>query len=196
MKPVVLASSNPNKLSEISAILDSVELSLRPQSDFGLRTPPEDGCSFSENAMIKARYVCEQTGLAAIAEDSGLEVDALNGEPGVRSARYAGENSSDADNIRLLLERIRTIPENRLAARFRCVAVRVRPDGPPAITEAAWEGRLVKSPRGANGFGYDPVFFVPGHGCTAAELTPTTKNAISHRGRAFTQLRALLTGTM
>ena len=194
MKPVVLASSNPNKLAEISAIFGGDGIELRAQRDFGLQTPPETGAGFSENAMIKARYARERTGLAVIAEDSGLEVDALGGEPGVRSARYAGEHASDADNLRLLLERIAAFPEHRLSARFRCAAVYAAPGAAPAIAEGVWEGRLVKSPRGRGGFGYDPVFFIAEYGRTAAELPRATKNRISHRARAFAQLRAAVFG--
>ncbi len=194
MKSIVLASSNPGKLREIAMLLDGCGLALRPQSDFGLHTPPEDGAGFPDNAMIKARYACARTGLATVAEDSGLEVDALGGEPGVRSARYAGEGADAAANLRLLLERVRAFPEKRLTARFRCAAVYIEPGGAPVVTEAAWEGRLVKSPQGGGGFGYDPVFFVADHGCTAAELSPETKNRISHRARAFVQLRPVLSG--
>ena len=162
-------------------------------------TPAEDAEDFSGNAVIKARHACRKTGLAAIAEDSGLEVDSLDGKPGVRSARYAGEDASDADNLALLLERIGSIPEDRLAARFRCAVAYMEPGGCKAgsrllITEAAWEGCLVKSPKGKGGFGYDPVFFVAEYGCTAAELSPETKNRISHRAQAFGKLRDRLAG--
>ena len=191
----VLASSNHGKLGEIAAILDGCGLTLCPQSDFGLSTPPETGGTFCENALIKARYVCEQTGLAALADDSGLEVDVLGGAPGVHSARYAGDNAVAGDNLKLLVENIAQIEESRLSARFFCAAVHLEPGGQPLIAEAVWEGRLVKSPRGKGGFGYDPVFFVDEYGCTAAELTPEIKNRISHRARAFAWLRELLTAT-
>lgn len=206
MKSAVLASSNPHKLVEIAALLGRpgrpgfaglAGFALRPQSDFGLQTPPETGADFAENALLKAGYVCERTGLAALADDSGLEVEALGGEPGVYSARYAGPGASDADNLNKLLERITPFPEDRLAARFRCAAAYVEPGiesgnaadtGEPIVVEAVWRGRLVKSPRGDGGFGYDPVFFVEEYGCTAAELALETKNRISHRAQAFRRL--------
>ena len=189
---LVVASSNPHKLVEISAVFDVPGFALRPQSDFGLRTPPEDGGDFVENAKIKARYACERTGLAAIAEDSGLEVDVLEGRPGIRSARYAGENASDAANLKLLLEHIWSFRETQLTARFRCAAIYAEPEARSLWFEATWEGRLLKSPRGSNGFGYDPIFFVAEYGCTAADLSPATKNRISHRARAFAGLRKML----
>ena len=198
MNPIVVASSNRNKLDEIEAILGEYMPRLRSQGEFGLKTPPENGNCFSENAVTKARHACNHTGLAAIGEDSGLEVDLLNGEPGVRSARYAGENASDSDNLELLLKRIRHLPAQRLTARFRCAVAYIEPNEPagsrPLIVEAAWEGRLLKSPRGKGGFGYDPVFFIPEHDCTAAELAPATKNEISHRARALLLLRDRLAG--
>ena len=142
--------------------------------------------------MIKARYACEQTKLAALADDSGLEVDVLDGEPGVYSARYAGQHASAADNLKLLIKRVQLFPEDQLDARFRCAAVYLEPGRQPLIVETAWEGRIVKSPQGKGGFGYDPVFFINEYGCTAAELTPETKNRISHRGQAFVRLREQL----
>ena len=198
MTAVVLASANPNKLREIFALFGEFGFRVLPQSDFGLETPPETGADFAANAVIKARYVCERTGFAAIADDSGLEVEVLNGEPGVRSARYAGENASDADNLDKLLDRIEPFAEDRLKACFRCAAAYATPsdgvNGRPVVVEAAWRGRLVKSPRGESGFGYDPVFFVEEYGCTAAELPFEIKNEISHRAQAFMRLRDVISG--
>ena len=193
MKSIVLASSNAHKLAEITAILGDCWFTLQPQSDFGLKTPPEGEGSFAENALIKARYACEHTGLVAISEDSGLEVDVLDGEPGIHSARYAGDDASDEDNLKLLLERIKQFPESKLDARFCCTVACIEPTAianrKAVVVSATWEGRLIKSPSGAGGFGYDPVFFVAEYGCTAAELGTEVKNKISHRAQAFTKLR-------
>ncbi len=198
MDSIVIASSNRRKLDEIAAILRGHIPHLRPQGEFGLRTPPETGNCFSENAIAKARHACNRTGLAAIGEDSGLEVDLLNGEPGIRSARYAGEHASDSDNLELLLKRIRHFPAQQLTARFRCAITYIdrntSADRQPLLVETTWEGRLLKSPRGKNGFGYDPIFFIPEYGCTAAELAPATKNETSHRALALFILRDRLVG--
>ena len=198
LNSVVVASSNRNKLNEIGAILGDHIPKLLSQEKFGLETPPENGNCFSENAIMKARHACDHTGLAAIGEDSGLEVDLLDGNPGVRSSRYAGEGASDSDNLGLLLKRIKHFPLHRLTARFRCTVAYIDPntvpENQPLIVEAAWEGRLLKSPRGKNGFGYDPIFFIPECGCTAAELAPAVKNEISHRARALRLLRDRLGG--
>lgn len=188
---MVLASSNPGKLRELQALLAPKGWQVEPQSNFGLVTPPEDGSSFVENALIKARYALAATGLPCIADDSGLAVDALGGRPGIHSARYAGEGCSDADNSRRLLEELHDVSEERRGARYHCALVLVRPDDPePVICEASWEGRIALVPRGSGGFGYDPLFIVAGDSRTAAEMPAAEKNRISHRARAFEALAA------
>ncbi len=189
---VVVASGNRGKLRELQAILRGLPFGLRPQSDFGLESPEETGSSFVENALLKARHVCRQTGFAAIADDSGLEVDALDGAPGIRSARYAGADADDARNLAKLLAELRAFPDAALSARFHCAAVwlRAADDPRPVVAEARWHGRITRQPRGDKGFGYDPVFYLPQHRCTAAQLPPAVKNEISHRARAFGELRA------
>ena len=188
---VVLASSNPGKLAEIRKILASTGLSIQPQQDLGVQDPAETGSTFVENAIIKARHASRETGLPALADDSGLCVDALNGEPGVRSARYAGENASDADNIAKLLQTLGALPIGQRTARFQCVIVLLRhaDDPMPVVCSGTWEGSIQAEATGANGFGYDPVFHVPGRACSAAELDSETKNRPSHRGRALAELK-------
>lgn len=190
---IVLASGNKGKLKEFNAMLaDSslANISVVPQSDFNLDTPEETGLTFVENSILKARYVAEQTGLPAIADDSGLEVDALSGEPGIYSARYAGEDASDQENLLKLLQNMQGIPDERRQCRFHCVIVYMRfaTDPTPIICHGVWEGRLLHEPAGENGFGYDPIFYVPEHGCSSAELSSEVKNQISHRGQALQAL--------
>lgn len=187
----VLATGNPGKLRELCELLEPLGIAIEPQSAFGIEPPPETGATFAENALLKARHAARLSGLPAIADDSGIEVDALGGRPGVCSARFAGEGASDEANLRKLLEALRGVPEARRTARYRCVLVFVRSasDFRPLIAEGTWEGRILSAPRGHGGFGYDPVFEVPGTGRTAAELEPAAKNVLSHRGQA---LRALL----
>ena len=189
---VVLASGNPGKLRELAQLLAPSGLAVLPQSAFGLETPPETGTTFRDNALLKARHVARLTGLAALADDSGIEVDVLQGRPGVYSARYAGEGASDEANLRKLLAELDGVPEEARAARYRCVMVLVRhPEDPnPLITEGTWEGRITRAPRGSGGFGYDPVFLPEGSTRTAAELEPQEKNALSHRGQALRALAA------
>lgn len=187
----VSATGNPDKLREIVAILeDDIELLPRPE---GLAEPDENAATLEGNARIKAVCVVEATGLPAIADDTGLEVDALDGEPGVRSARFAGENASYADNIALLLERLEGVAANARTARFKTIALTRWPDGKEIITEGVVEGNIATAPRGNNGFGYDPVF-IPAdrNGRTLAEMTTTQKNDISARGRAFRKLQKKL----
>lgn len=187
---VVLATRNRGKIAELSGLLAGFGLSVRGLSDFPqLSEVEETGESFLENALLKARSVCEALGLAAVADDSGLEVDALDGRPGVRSARYSGENATDEANNQKLLAELAGVPEDRRGGRFVCVMAAVRPGGRSITARGAWEGRIALAPRGTNGFGYDPVFLDPTLGRTAAELTREEKNARSHRGKA---LRALL----
>jgi len=190
-KTLVLASSNPGKVREINQMLAGLSLSVVPQSDFKVIDAEETGLTFIENALLKARNATRHTGLPAIADDSGIEVDYLSGAPGIYSARYAGKNASDEQNLRKLLDDLVGIPEAERTARFQCLMVYLRHefDPTPIICQGTWEGRILLEPRGANGFGYDPIFFVPTHNCSSAELPPEVKNKLSHRGQA---LRALV----
>ncbi len=181
---LVLATANPDKVSEIGAIVTGVELAPRPESVPEIH---ESGDSLEDNARLKAKVVMEATGQPALADDTGLEVTALGGEPGVRSARYAGEGASYADNVAKLLEVLRDSSDRR--ARFRTVAVALFPDGDEVMAEGVIEGEIAREPRGSGGFGYDPVFIpLGGEGLTFAEMTASAKNAMSHRGRAFRAL--------
>ncbi|OGI49538.1 MAG: non-canonical purine NTP pyrophosphatase, RdgB/HAM1 family [Candidatus Muproteobacteria bacterium RIFCSPHIGHO2_02_FULL_60_13] len=193
-KQIVLASSNPGKVREINQMLESLHLTVVPQSDFKVPEAEETGLTFVENALLKARNATRHTGLPAIADDSGIEVDYLNGAPGIYSARYAGKGASDAQNLRKLLTDLEGIPEAERTARFQCLMVYLRHefDPTPVICQGTWEGRILFEPRGANGFGYDPIFFVPTHKCSSAELPPEVKNKLSHRGQALRLLVAAL----
>ncbi len=186
----VLASGNKGKLLELKSILSASGLDVIPQSDFDLETPEETGLTFVENSILKARYVSEQTGLAAIADDSGIEVDALRGEPGIYSARYAGEDATDTENLQKLLLNMQDVDDENRRCRFHCVIVYLQhpTDPTPIICHGIWEGRLLREPIGENGFGYDPIFYVPEHNCASAELSPEQKNLISHRGKALREL--------
>ena len=188
MKKIVIASNNPGKLREIQRILEPLEFEAVPQGAFGVPECPEPHVTFVENCIAKARHASAHTGLPALADDSGICVDALNGAPGVYSARYAGEPKSDQRNNEKLIEALRGNPNRK--AHYYCVMVYVRyPDDPqPIIAEGAWHGEIIDEPRGAGGFGYDPYFLVPQFGKTGAELEADQKNLISHRGQA---LRAL-----
>ncbi|MCS4505299.1 dITP/XTP pyrophosphatase [wastewater metagenome] len=191
---LVLASNNPGKAREIEALLAPVGVRLVPQSFYYVPEAEETGLTFVENAIIKARNACAHTGRPAIADDSGLEVDGLDGAPGVRSARFAGEDADDAANNQRLLDELCDLPEAARRARFRCVVVCMRHAGDPTplICEGSWEGRILETPRGEAGFGYDPLFFVPELGATAAELEASAKNRHSHRARALAALRERL----
>jgi XTP/dITP diphosphohydrolase len=193
---IVLASNNKGKVREINQLLSGAGLEVVPQADFGIPDAEETGLSFVENAILKARNAAAHSGLPAIADDSGIEVDALNGAPGIYSARYAGVGAADADNLNKLLEALDDIPEQGRSARFQCLMVYMRhaEDPTPVICQGTWEGRILKEPRGENGFGYDPVFYVPTHDRSAAELDAETKNALSHRGQALGKLLAALAG--
>jgi len=190
----VLASGNRGKLAELQAMLASTNMELVSQSEFNIPEAVEDGSSFEENAIIKARHASRLTGLPAIADDSGLSVDALDGEPGIYSARYAGEGATDADNVKKLLAALETVPDHERTARFQCVIALVRngDDPEPELFRGTWEGSITREPAGENGFGYDPVFFVPERQRTAAELDAQTKNSLSHRARAIRLLQAWL----
>ena len=193
-KRIVLASSNPGKVREINQMLADLHLAVVPQSDFEVTEVEEAGLTFVENAILKARNAARFTQLAAIADDSGLEVDALHGAPGIYSARYAGKDAGDKANLMKLLEDIKNVPDEKRSARFQCVLVYLRHehDPTPIICQGTWEGRLLHAPVGDNGFGYDPIFFVPTHNCSSAQLPSETKNALSHRGQALRQLVATL----
>lgn len=190
-RPLVLASHNPGKLAELRELLDDTRWQLRGAGEFGLSEPDESASTFVENALIKARHAARETGLPALADDSGLVVDALGGAPGILSARYAGSGASDGDNIGKLLAAAEGLEGAARACRFVCVIVLLRhaADPMPIIAEGVWQGRLLRVPRGNGGFGYDPVFLDPASGRSAAELAPAQKHAISHRGQALAQLR-------
>jgi len=192
MKQIVLASNNPGKVREIGQMLADLDLEVLPQSAFKIEEVEETGLSFVENAILKARHAAANSGLPAIADDSGLEVDALNGAPGIYSARYAGAGATDTQNLQKLLADLEKVPQEQRTARFQCLLVYMRhaQDPTPRIYQGTWEGRIAFEPRGESGFGYDPVFFVPSHNCTSAELAPEVKNALSHRGQALRQLVA------
>ena len=194
IRRVVLATGNAGKLREIRALLAGCGFEVLPQSDVGVIPPPEEGATFVDNALTKARHAARVSGLPAIADDSGLEVDALGGRPGVLSARYAGEACCyDANNAKLLAE-LAGVPPQARGARFRCAMVFVRDadDPQPVVCEASWEGRVGAEPRGVGGFGYDPLFEVGGDTRTAAEMPAHEKNEVSHRGQALRALVAAL----
>ncbi len=191
MKKLVLASRNPGKLRELSALLDESDYRIIPQADFNVPEVAETGTTFVENAIIKARHAAQFSGLAALADDSGIVIDALNGEPGVHSARFSDSDASDESNNILLVEKLRSVPEAQRSARYQAVIVYMRnaADPSPIICEGSWEGIIVLEAKGSGGFGYDPYFYLPDYGCTSAELSADEKNRISHRGQA---LRLLL----
>ena len=190
----MLATENPGKLAELTALLAGLEVEVIAQGRLAVRPVPETGATFEENALLKARHAALTTGLPTVADDSGLEVDALAGAPGVHSARYAGPNGSDRDNNALLLAQLAGAPGPR-TARYRCVlAYLADAEAEPVLCHGSWEGAIATAPRGAGGFGYDPLFLVAGdtQGRTAAELSPSEKNRISHRAQALARLRAVL----
>jgi len=191
---LVLATGNAGKLRELRAILAPWQVEVLPQSDFTGSAAEETGHSFVENAILKARFAAAAAGLPAIADDSGLEVDALGGAPGIRSARYAGEGASDAANNARLLGELQEVPDAARTARYRCAVVYLPYPGDPApiVCEASWEGRIARAPRGSGGFGYDPLFVVAGTDRTAAEFEAGEKNGVSHRGKALRALVARL----
>lgn len=194
MQRIVLASGNPGKLRELHAMLEPLGMDVVSQSDFHIEGAEETGASFVENAILKARHAAERSGFPAIADDSGIMVDALGGAPGVYSARYAGENASDEENLARLLADLRDVPDAERGARFVCLAVFMASatDACPVICEGIWRGRITHEPRGEGGFGYDPIFFVEECGCTSAELAPDHKNRISHRALAMQALNERL----
>lgn len=191
MKKIVLASGNAGKIREIREIFSGLDVEIVAQSGLGIESPEESGETFTENALIKARYAAEQTGLATIADDSGIAVEALGGKPGVHSARYAGANAGDEDNLLRLLRELEGVPDEDRSAAFHCAAVLVFPGDTEAsiVVEEVWHGTILHSRRGAGGFGYDPVFLDPDSHKTGAEMSKAEKNAVSHRGKAFRKLR-------
>jgi XTP/dITP diphosphohydrolase len=194
MKKLVLATSNRGKIAEIQALLSDVGYSIVTQTELGVSDAIEDGHSFVENALIKARHASARTGLPAIADDSGLMIDALNGAPGLISAHYAGVHGDAKGNIKKVLAELQDVPRAQRSARFYSLIVMLKhaEDPQPIIAEGIWEGEILELPRGDKGFGYDPIFFVPEHQCSAAELPQEIKNKMSHRGKALLQLRELL----
>jgi XTP/dITP diphosphohydrolase len=194
VKRVVLASSNVGKLREMSALLAPLGLELVNQSSLGVHSPEETGTTFIENALIKARHAAHVTQLPAISDDSGLEVDALGGRPGVYSARFAGDSASDLDNLRKLLAELHDVHAEFRQARYHCVIVFVRADNDPepVIAHGKWEGQITVAPRGSGGFGYDPIFQPAGRHSTAAQLSAEEKNKVSHRAQALAALVAEL----
>jgi len=191
---VVLATSNPGKQREFATLLAPRGFELVLQSDLGIESVEETGNTFEDNALLKARHAAERSGLPALADDSGLEVDALGGRPGVWSARYAGAGATDEQNNARLIEELAGVPDEQRTARYRCVLALVRGprDTQPILAQGSWEGRIGQEPVGNGGFGYDPYFIPAGLNCTAAELSPARKNALSHRGAALRDLIARL----
>ncbi len=189
---IVIATGNKGKLKEINEVILPLGYTGVAQKTLNVPEPEETGLTFVENALIKARNAARITGRPALADDSGLEVDALNGQPGIYSSRYAGVNANDSDNVAKLIDALSDLPEKKRLARFQCVMVYLRhaEDPTPLICQGTWEGYIALEPEGDNGFGYDPVFFVPSEGCVAAELSSEQKNALSHRGQA---LKVLMT---
>lgn len=194
---LVVATGNPGKFNEIAALLEDLSVLPLPLDRVGpIEVPPEGGESFQENASRKAEAVARASGYLALADDSGLEVDALGGQPGVRSARFGGPEKSDADRNGLLLEMLQGIPPERRTARFRCVVAIAEPHGAVRLAEGICEGRIALAPRGSRGFGYDPIFEIPTLGKTFAELDPEVKNSLSHRARAMAAARLILEGIL
>ncbi len=191
---IVLASNNAGKVREFNHLLAEQQIQVMPQSELGVPEAEETGLTFVENAILKARNAAAHSGLPAIADDSGLEVDALRGAPGIYSARYGGPGAGDAGNNRKLLEALKDVPEAERTARFQCVLVYMRhaEDPTPLICQGTWEGRILFAPQGESGFGYDPLFWVAEEGGSAAELSAEVKNRLSHRGQALRKLLAAL----
>lgn len=193
---IVLASGNPGKVREINQLLAEQQIRVIPQSEFDTPEAEETGLTFVENAILKARNAARHSGLPAIADDSGIEVDALNGAPGIYSARYAGPACDDEANNQKLLQDLAGVTGAARSARFQCVLVYLRhaEDPTPLICQGTWKGQILETPQGENGFGYDPLFLVPEFGCSSAELSPEQKNTLSHRGQALRKLVAALGG--
>lgn len=188
--PVVLASNNLGKLQEFRDILGDLHISIIPQSDLDIAEIAEPGLTFVENAILKARHAAKHSGLPALADDSGLEVDILNGAPGIYSARYSGHHGNSAENCRKLFSDMIAATAEERTARFQCVLALLKHehDASPLICQGTWEGSILFEPRGESGFGYDPIFYVPSHNCSAAELPSAIKNQISHRAQAIAKM--------
>ena len=187
---LVIASNNKGKIAELTELLAPLGLTPIAQGELGVGEAEEPAVTFVENAILKARHAARETGLPALADDSGIAVDALGGLPGVRSARFAGEDATDSDNIDALLDALKDFPDGERGAQFHCVLVYLRhaDDPTPIICHGRWPGRILREPRGDGGFGYDPIFLAPEHNCSAAELSRAEKGRIGHRGRALAQL--------
>lgn len=190
MQKVVLATGNAGKVRELASLLRDFGLDIVAQTELGVESAEETGLTFIENAILKARHAAAITGMPAIADDSGLAVDALGGAPGIYSARYAGVDASDRQNLEKLLVALKDVPDGQRQAQFHCVLVYLRhaDDPTPLVFHGVWSGEITHAPAGEGGFGYDPIFYVPSEGKTAAELTREAKSAISHRGQALKQL--------
>ena len=194
MQKIVLATGNAGKIREIADIFAELDVEIIAQSDLGIASPEETGDTFVDNALLKARYAADHSGLPALADDSGIVVDALNGRPGVRSARYAGEDATDEQNLEKLLEELAGVPDSERGGGFHCAAVLAWPgdESDPVVVEEVWRGTILRARRGSGGFGYDPVFLDPGAQKTGAEMSCEEKNRVSHRGKAFRKLRDLV----
>lgn len=190
MQKVVLATGNPGKVNELADLLRDFGMDIVAQTSLGVESAEETGLTFIENAILKARHASQQTGLPAIADDSGISVDALGGAPGIYSARYAGEEATDEQNRHKLLDAMKSVPDGERQAQFNCVLVYLRhaEDPTPLVFHGRWYGIITHEPSGQGGFGYDPIFYVPELNCTSAELTKSEKQAISHRGKALAML--------
>lgn len=190
MQKIVLASGNRKKVAELTQLLAQFQLQVIPQTDLNVEDVPETGTTFVENAIIKARHAAEVTGLPAIADDSGIEVDHLDGQPGIYSARFSGKHGDDQANNDLLLEKLQGVPSEQRTARYQCVLVFMKhaKDPTPLICQGSWEGSIMTEEVGDGGFGYDPLFWCEEHQCSAAQLKPEQKAAISHRGKALNEL--------
>ena len=196
MKKIVLASGNAGKLREFNDLLGGLGFEVHAQKAFDVPDAIEDGLTFIENAIKKARNACHHTGLPALADDSGIEVDALNGAPGIYSARFSGEGATDTNNNAKLLEDLKNTPDGERTARYQCVLVYMRHehDPTPIVCQHSWEGEILRAPRGEGGFGYDPLFWLPDLGIASAELPKDQKNKISHRGKAMADILGRLKG--
>lgn len=193
-KQIVLATGNKAKCAEFNKMLEFTNIEIIPQSRFNVPAADETGTTFVENAIIKARNAARYSGLPAIADDSGIEVDCLNGRPGVYSSRYSGEHATDEENLNKLIGEVSAYPENQRTARYWCVLVFMKNefDPTPIICQRSWEGKIILDKRGSNGFGYDPSFLIPLLGMTAAEISPELKNKLSHRGQAMNDMLEVL----
>lgn len=194
MFKIVLASQNEGKLIEIQNLLKSLAIQLIPQKKLDISSVEETGTTFVENAIIKARHAAKYSGLPALADDSGLTINALDAAPGILSSRYAGNNATDSDRIQKILKELENINSSDRSASFHCILVLMKSemDPVPLILHGVWKGEITNEPKGSNGFGYDPIFYIPSHRCTAAELDLKEKNLISHRGQALQNLTTLI----